>query len=270
MKITSAKNPKLTRHAELTLRGKTIPEKFLVFGGSRGLGKAIVSLLLGRGAEVVVVSRNLPSEVIQATHWSCDLLKIQNLTETLEKIQETHAPFQGVVFSARFRGKPVDAAGFHKMDLEACHQILKYCPRLLRVGKPGSVVLIGSTATRGVAPEQSPEYHVAKAGLLGLMRYYAFSLAHKGIRVNVVSPGTFQKQDWPGPTFSRRLHRIRKANPSGRLGHDREIAEVCSFLLEKRSSWINGQEIVVDGGAGLLCNESFADVAYCKIRSTQK
>jgi len=233
--------------------------KILVIGGSRGLGAVTGELFHERGARVAVMSRGQARLPWADLHFHCDVTQNLKFIRGLREIRHRLGWLDGVLFSARHRGTGSSWQHEISTHLGACHQLLAEAPGLFR-RRGGAIVLVGSTAAGGVAPEQGAGYHAAKAGLLGLCRYYAYHLARRGIRVNVISPGTFQKKSWPGGRQSGRLRKIRRANPFGRLGQDREIAEACDFLLGSGSSWITGQELVVDGGAGLLCNESMVSI----------
>jgi NAD(P)-dependent dehydrogenase (short-subunit alcohol dehydrogenase family) len=119
---------------------------------------------------------------------------------------------------------------------------------------------VSSAASKVVAAEQGPGYHVAKAGLDQLARYYAVVLGQKGIRVNVVSPGTVLKPE--NRDFylgNERLQTLfKKVVPLGRMGTAQEVAEVIDFLGGPKASFITGQTLLVDGGVNLLSTETLA------------
>jgi gluconate 5-dehydrogenase len=91
-----------------------------------------------------------------------------------------------------------------------------------------------------------PAYGAAKAGVVQLTRYAACHLAPEGIRVNCVSPGPFP---WGAPAASESfLAELRAQVPLGRVGEAHEVAGAVQFLLSSASSFITGQNLVVDGG----------------------
>ena len=96
-----------------------------------------------------------------------------------------------------------------------------------------------------------PSYDASKAGLAGLCRHVAFEGAHRGIRANIVVPGLI---DTPlGRVASRgRPSRARTAIPLGRQGTAWEVAYATVFLLGAESSYVTGQQLVVDGGLSSL------------------
>lgn len=111
----------------------------------------------------------------------------------------------------------------------------------------GSVVLISSTAAVAPSTCDVPAYIASKAGLSGLSLHAAKEGAPIGVRVNVVKPGLI---DTPLGRLGSRLkpERDNIHVPIGRQGTAWEIADAVAFLLSDRSSYITGQELVVDGG----------------------
>jgi len=91
-----------------------------------------------------------------------------------------------------------------------------------------------------------PNYGTAKAGVIQLTRYYAVYLAKYNIRVNCISPGAFpslkvQKNE----SF---IDKLSKKIPMGRIGEPNELKGAIIFLASEASSYITGQNIVIDGG----------------------
>jgi NAD(P)-dependent dehydrogenase (short-subunit alcohol dehydrogenase family) len=119
--------------------------------------------------------------------------------------------------------------------------------------------MVGSMAGRFIVGEQPVGYHVAKASINQLVRYYAVALGPKGIRVNGVSPGTIAR-DSQGPSSAQEeLGQLSKRIiPLGRMGTALDVAQAVEFLCSPEASFITGQEIVVDGGLSLRSQEAVA------------
>lgn len=91
-----------------------------------------------------------------------------------------------------------------------------------------------------------PSYSAAKGGIIQLTKYFAVYLSKYNIRVNSISPGPF-----PAPSVQKDKAFIKKltANiPLGRIGQPDELKGLVIFLASEASSYITGQNIVVDGG----------------------
>lgn len=90
-------------------------------------------------------------------------------------------------------------------------------------------------------------YSVIKTGLIGLTRYLSSYWAHKGVRANALSPGgVYAGQD---DEFVQRLNAI---IPMGRMATENEYAGAIQFLCSDASSYMNGQNIVMDGGRSVI------------------
>jgi len=125
----------------------------------------------------------------------------------------------------------------------------------MRANRRGSLIHVASIAGSN-AQGQSGAYSVSKAGVIMLSRQLANEWGPHGIRSNVVSPGmviTPMSQafyDTPGVTERRSA-----VVPLQRVGQPQDMADATLFLASDRSSYVNGEEILVDGGyANMLMN----------------
>jgi NAD(P)-dependent dehydrogenase (short-subunit alcohol dehydrogenase family) len=89
-----------------------------------------------------------------------------------------------------------------------------------------------------------PHYGAAKAGVIQLTRYLAVYLAQYGIRVNCISPGAFPKR----PVDGNFVKRLGKKIPMGRTGKPEELKGAVQFLASGASSYMTGQNMIIDGG----------------------
>jgi gluconate 5-dehydrogenase len=101
-----------------------------------------------------------------------------------------------------------------------------------------------------VASEENAMYGTTKAALIHLARNMAYELAKDGIQVNTVSPGPIATQfnidTWgkiPG-----KMEMMSARVPAGRMGRPEEVAEAVAFLATAAGSFIQGHDLVVDGG----------------------
>jgi 3-oxoacyl-[acyl-carrier protein] reductase len=118
--------------------------------------------------------------------------------------------------------------------------------RYMMKNKSGSIVNVASVA--GIEPEEGGvAYGSSKASSLFATGTMALELAKYGIRVNSVSPGFIDTDMW-GNRNDELREKILKETPLGRQGAPDEVAQVILFLASDMSSYVTGQNIVVDGG----------------------
>ncbi len=127
-------------------------------------------------------------------------------------------------------------------------------PHLLKRGG-GSIINTASIAgQRGMAFLPQSAHSATKGGVLGLTLQYAAAGARHHIRANSISPGLIASPatqvyvDDPESGFALKA----KENPWGRIGYPEDIAKLALFLASDESEYINGVDIVVDGGQSIM------------------
>jgi NAD(P)-dependent dehydrogenase (short-subunit alcohol dehydrogenase family) len=118
-----------------------------------------------------------------------------------------------------------------------------------RMDRGGTIVNISSVTGYIGRLRGASLYGASKAGLVAFTRYLATELAPQGIRVNGLAPGYIAVPMSPSMrAISGGEEQITKQVPLERLGTTDEMAEIVAFLLSARSSYINGETILADGG----------------------
>lgn len=213
-----------------------------------------------RSPRVSVLGRHPPAPgqlPPEARTWIADLADAAATTEALRQILDASGLPSRVIFLARYRGAAPDWDGELAVGLTATRRIMDELVRDHGLSNCG-IVMVSSVVARLVSPEATPEYHVAKAGLLQLARYYAVSLGRRGIRVNAVCPGMYLKQECPQTPLGEPARRAacEAATALGRVGTAQEVARVIAFLSGPEASFITGEVVIVDGGASLRYHET--------------
>lgn len=240
----------------------------VIIGGTRGLGKAFLEAGQAEYAGISVLARSTPKELRASSRnvrfIAADATNAASLKSGLDQAVAHGGPVRHLVLFQQYRGKTSPWDGKLACTLTATRAVLEQCCAHFEPGGDKAVVLLTSIASRLVADEQDEGYHAAKTGLLGLARYYACKLGPLGVRVNCVSPGTVLKEASQHHFLGNpELHDwFRQVIPLRRMGTANEVAAVIRFLLSEAASFITGQELIVDGGAGLLSQESLARTLF--------
>ena len=236
----------------------------LVIGGTRGLGRALVQLWDEQGHVVSVIGHRPPSEPdrnrTNVRYWTVDVTDRGALSCALDELLERHGPLNAAACFQRYREGEDDWSGEFATSLTATRQVIERTAEAFDKQGAHAIVIISSVASWLIADEQPLSYHVAKAALNQLVRWYAVTLGRRGIRVNGVSPGTVVKEE--SKSFYLEQEELqalyRRVIPLGRMGTAEEIAQVAAFLCSSHASFLTGQNLVVDGGLSLQWQETVA------------
>jgi len=228
---------------------------YLIAGGSRGIGRELVTLLTPSAERIDVWSRSADELPIGGPvhHHACDLTGTDPLPEPPESIQgAVYCP--GTVNLKSFRAlSEADFRTDWEVNLLGAVRFLKACqPRLKGVdGEPASVVLFSTVAVGQGMPMHS-SVAAAKGAVEGLVRSLAAEWAPK-VRVNAVAPALVDT-----PLVDRMLNTPEKREamasryPLKRFGTPADAAAAARFLLSPESGWITGQVLGLDGGMSTL------------------
>ena len=227
----------------------------LVVGGTSGIGQAIVSSLLENGGQVIMASRQKPSEAIaqQVTHLPLDVNDMQEglpgIPEILHGLVYTPGTINLKPFTAL---KPEDFLADFQLNVVGAIRVIKAALKPLKAAQGASIVMFSTVAVQ-VGLNYHTSVATAKGALEGLGRSLAAELASKNIRVNLVAPSL---TDTPLAqnllSTEEKQAASRQRHPLGRYGKPEDIARAATFLLSDESDWITGQTLHVDGGLSTL------------------
>ncbi|XP_075467880.1 3-oxoacyl-[acyl-carrier-protein] reductase isoform X2 [Ascaphus truei] len=205
-----------------------------VFGGSRGIGKAVAKLLAQKDYKLAIISRNLKiakataEEVGGHLALSCDIAKEQEVQRTFKEIVQNLGHVNYLVNAAGIsrdglllRTKSEDILSQLSINLIGPIQTCKVAIRSMIQQQGGAIVNIGSIVGHTGNIGQSI-YSASKAGLVGFSKSLAKEVAKKNIRVNVVAPGFIHTE----MTSSLEEDSLIKMIPLGRFGEADEYPGV--------------------------------------------
>ncbi len=242
-----------------SLIGKTI----LVTGASSGIGRRIAIECSKMGATVVLTARNKERlrETLDSMSGSDHSVIVADLIrhEERDALIESLPGLNGVALcSGKGLTLPMQFASREKFDdvldtnFFAPFELLRILYKKKRIKNGGAVVALASLGGIRIFSGVNGVYGVSKAALLSSMMFCAKEFAARGIRVNCICPGMV---DTPlihrGTVTEEQLKENEKRYPLGRYGTPEDIAYAAIYLLSDASSWMTGQQIVLDGGISI-------------------
>jgi L-rhamnose 1-dehydrogenase len=240
----------------------------LVTGGSRGIGRAICLRLADEGAKIAVNYSGSPGqaeEVVEAIRAGggeaitikADVGKKAEIENMFEQVVRYFGRIDGLVNNAGICDFSevldiTEELWDRTMDVNLkgtflCSQLA--AKQMVRQGSGGSIVSI-SSINHYAGGKLQAHYGVTKSGQVNLMKSFALGLAPHRIRCNSVLPGTIATD------INKEYLAIQDNNdylvsriPAGRIGEPIDIAHPVVYLISDESQYVNGTELLIDGGS---------------------
>ena len=246
-------------------------KSFLITGSSRGIGKAIAWHAADHGANVIISSRNIDACTLTAdeinshtgrqaafpvatniSHESQLIDLVHKTNKLLGKIDVLVCNAATNPFMGSMQDIPSDA--FDKImnnNIKANHILTNLVTPQMIDRKDGVIIIISSVGgLRG--SNLIGTYNLSKAADIQMVKNIAVEYGQYNIRANTIAPGLirtdFAKGLWENPEI---LKAYTKNVPMRRIGESDEIAGAAIMLASKAGEYINGQTLVVDGGASI-------------------
>ena len=237
----------------------------LISGGGSGIGHAICLRLAAEGANIILIDKNLKGG--QAVEQELKLQDTKVLfvqaditsEADVEKVHKEATLFFGTIDVLVNNAGAAFAENYAMTTLENWNQDIAlnltghymltrlFLPDMEAQGK-GAITNISSV--NGAQSFGNPAYSAAKAGVISFTQTLAIEYGPKGIRANVVLPGTVETPVWQTRKDSRPevFELVKGWYPVGRVGRPEDIAAAVAFLSADEASFVNGASLNVDGG----------------------
>ena len=231
----------------------------LVTGSTRGIGRSIAQTLVGCGAKVAIVGRDLAKaqqvagELGATGGYACDISVPAEITALIGAVEESLGSCDILVNNAgitkdnlMLRMKDEDWDAVLETNLRSAFIAIRAVQRGMMKRRWGRIINIASVVGI-IGNKGQANYAASKAGLIGLSKSVAKELASRNILCNVVAPG-FIKTDMTDAMTEEAVKALSEVIPLGRLGATEDVAGVVAFLASEHAAYITGQVLTVDGG----------------------
>ena len=233
-------------------------KKALVTGGTKGIGLAIVNDLLDLDVEVITVARSGPKSLFEGRNVTVIEGDLSDAAFRKQLIDDVHKRWNKLDIlinnvGTNIRKKTIEYSDeeirkLFEVNLFSMVDLTRQAFSLLKESGKASVVNIASVAGSFDVQSGSP-YGMTKSSVIQMTRNLAVEWAPFQIRVNTVSPW-YIETPLTKPVLSQpeRLQKIVSRTPMNRVGQPHEVSGIVTFLAMDKSSYITGQNIIVDGG----------------------
>lgn len=246
---------------DLGLRGK----RAIVTGSTKGICRRVVDLLVDEGADVAICARS-PEAVTKAIKElkhdadgrvvgrACNVRKEDEYKQWIgDMVQELGGVDIFIPGVSAGGGMDSERNWWNAFEVDVlstvrgCEAVIPHMKR----GGGGAITMISTTAA--VETFMVPQaYNSMKAALLTYAKQLGQFVGADNIRVNTVSPGPIEFEggawDMIKETMEGVYQQTVRTHPTGRLGTPEEVANCIVFLSSPAASWVNGSNLVIDGG----------------------
>jgi|TARA_B100001093_G_scaffold419672_1_gene411298 NAD(P)-dependent dehydrogenase (short-subunit alcohol dehydrogenase family) len=255
---------------------KDLEKKIILVSGASGLlGSDFVKNFLLQKSIVIAIDKNLSKSLKEFQHKNlffvkCDITRPNDVNNLVRKIFKKYKKIDVLINSAASKSKNLkdffekfETFKYKKwkeimsVNIDGSYLLSQAVSKVMIKSKSGSIINIASiqgilgnddriykgSKFKGVQMNSPAVYSTSKAALIGLSRYLATYLGKFNIRVNSISPGGIRSSQ-----NLRFLKNYSSKVPMKRMGEQKEITSTVLYLASSESSYITGQNIVVDGG----------------------
>lgn len=231
----------------------------IVTGAGRGIGRSVAELYASEGAKVVIAEKNIDlGKKVEESILNCeksvifihtDVSNPGDIEKLIKNTINTYGTIDILINNAgtSMWKSPYDLTveewdDIINTNLRSVFLCSREVAKIMRQNGGGSIVNIASTRAFMSEPN-SEAYAASKGGIVALTHALASSFSNDNIQVNCISPGWIETGDYEELSMTDHRQHL-----SGRVGKPEDIAKACLYLTSQGNNFINGANIVADGG----------------------
>jgi len=218
-------------------------EHFLLIGSRSKITESLYNLLKDLKIKITVISRKKPRFIKKNDFYSFNLININKISSLYNKIEKIKGEISSIVFCFRYREKNLSNKKILQSFTVNVLSTIYFLENLVKKKNKTAVIVTSEAAIR-ITKTQHLEYHLSKSSLETVAKYFAVNYAKYNVRVNCIRPSHFLKNG-----KSKKISEV----PLLRSGDPKELSNLIYFLCSKKSSYITGECISIDGGKNLQC-----------------
>lgn len=234
----------------------------LVFGGSGGIGFEIVKTLASNGIQVCSLyhtNKENAGSIKNVSLYNADLSDNKSLNNAFNNVIKDHNLIDVVVFSVTLpitnknilEMKWEDFEQHINLQIKGLFSVVQNLKDQINSGHKTKFIILLTEYCVGKPPTGLSDYITAKYGLMGFTKAAAIELAKYKCTFNMISPGMVQT-DLIKNVPSKLVEIAIKTNPLKKIASTEDVANVVLFLASDKSDYLNGVNIMVNGGGVLL------------------
>ena len=228
----------------------------VITGAFQGSGKELVKQFLNKNYKVYCLDIKFKKLIKQRNKvlYGIDLSKLSEIKNFIQFLKKEENHLDCLINNAgiSLESKKYDLENYLdktlKVNLYAAYFLSELALPLLKKSKNPSILNISSIAGK-IAMKDNPAYNISKAGLSSLSASQAFDFSKFNIRSNSICPG-YIKTNMTKKSFNNRKMKNERLNrlTIKKYGSSKDLAHLAIYLCSKEAGYINGQEIIIDGG----------------------
>lgn len=240
----------------------------VITGGTSGIGLATAQLFIEEGAQVIITGQNETRLQEAAQKLGNNAKSVKANVVSMEDLEQLAKQVQGIFGSVDIlfvNAGVAKAAPFKQVTEDSFDEeiainfkgVFFTVQKLEPLMKDGGSIILTTTSLDQTAMMGESVYSATKAAVRSLARSFSVELLERKIRVNAVAPGPIETPIWskmkmPQEAMEQAAQQVIARTPAGRFGKPEEIAKAVLFLASDDSSFMLGEEILVDGGWATL------------------